>query len=481
MLQKIIKNPSLMYLISRYFTYLVHFVNSILIAKYLGPYYLGVWGFLYLVINYVSQLNLGISHSVNLILSTNKEKEQYVRKIVGNSVMMVGILSLFIITFFLLSFLLEVPIGQKYDAYKYIAPIVLIGVLMHFNALFSNIFRVYGKIYEIIISQSLYPFLLLLVLPFFRGEQLLWGSIIVHCIAILIAFFVFVFKTPINLFPIFDTQLMRYIQTRGWYLFIYNVSFYFILISSRTFISQYYSVEEFGYFTFSYQFASAVLLLLDSISFLIFPKMLNRFANQGLEQVRNLLSYIRGGYIFSCHFLVHCVILFFPLFIYLFPKYESSLNVFRLIALTVVVYTNAFGYQGLLMARGKEKQIAGIALGALFLNLVACYVLIDVLRIQFEHAILGTLLTYFIYVYILSKMGRRLLKIEDDFLSTFKDVFSYNVIIPFIASFLFSILKLSNLFFVLPLLLLLLLNIRIILDAKNIVIKIINNPNIVNI
>lgn len=481
LLQKIIKNHSLIYLLTRYFTYFIQFVNSILIAKYLGPFYLGIWGFIYLVINYINQLNLGISHSVNLILSTNKEKELYVKKIVGNSVFMISLLAILIITFFTLTFVLNISIGEKYNIYDYVIPIIIIGVLMQFNVLFSNIFRVFGKVYELILNQSLFPLLLLLVLPFYRGEQLLWVAIFVHCVSVLISFIFFVLKTPVGLFSLLDMKIMKYIQIKGWYLFIYNISFYFIMISSRTFVSLYYSVKEFGYFTFSYQLASAVLLLLNSISFLIFPKMLNRFANQSVSKVKSLLNYLRLGYIFSCHLLVHFVILLFPLFIFLFPKYESSLSVFRLIALTVVIYTNAFGYQGLLMARGQEKKVAKIAFMAFSLNLILCYVLIDIVNVKFDYVILGTLLTYFVYVYFLSKKARKLLGINYDFRSVFNDVFSYRIMLPFVLSLLFIFVKLSNVYFIAPLILFLSLNRKQFIKVKEIFFKLINNPNIINI
>ena len=481
MFKKIIKNPSLLYLLSRYVTYLIQFIGSIMIAKHLGPFYLGVWGFVYLVINYISQINFGISHSVNLILSVNKEKEEYVKKVIGNSITMIGILSILIIAFFVFIFLLDIPIGEKYNTEKYIVPIVIIGILTHFNTFFSNIFRIYGKIYELILSQSLFPFLLLLVIPFFKGEQLLWIAILMNCISILISFIVFVLKTPVSLSLVFDIKLMKSIQAKGWYLFIYNISFYLILISSRTFVSLHYSVTEFGYFTFSYQLAAAVLLLLNSLSFLIFPKMLNRFANQSLEQIKGLLNLIRGGYVFSCHFLIHAVILLFPLLIYMFPKYEASLNVFRLIALTVVIYTNSFGYQGLLMAKGKEMQIALIAFVALLLNFVLCYVLIYIIEVQFEYVILSTLLTYVVYVYILSKKARELLEPKVGFLTVFKDVFPYRIMLPFVISLLFVFLKLPNLYFIIPFLGFLLLNTKEVVKVKNIIHKLVNNPNIINI
>jgi O-antigen/teichoic acid export membrane protein len=82
-------NPAIFYVISRYATYIIQFVNSLFIAVYLGPYYLGIWGFINLVLGYLAQINFGIPHSVNIIVSVNKEKEEYAQKVIGNGLTMI--------------------------------------------------------------------------------------------------------------------------------------------------------------------------------------------------------------------------------------------------------------------------------------------------------------------------------------------------------------------------------------------------------
>ena len=70
-------------------------------------------------------------------------------------------------------------------------------------------------------------------------------------------------------------QKQKSILQKGLYLFLYNSCFYFILISIRTIISVNYTVEEFGYFTFSFTIANAVMLLLDSFNTILFPKTID--------------------------------------------------------------------------------------------------------------------------------------------------------------------------------------------------------------
>ena len=481
LLKKGIKNPAIIYLISRYGTYIIQFINSLFIAVYLGPYYLGIWGFINLVIGYIGQLNLGISHSVNVIISIQKQEEDYVRKIIGNGISMVLCLSIVFVMFFMLNKIGILQIGNNYNFSNYIFPIAIISVLTHINALFSNIFRVYGKIHAIAINQSLYPIIVLFVIPFFREERLLWAMLITNSIAFVISFVLFLVQTPVKIKPLFEWEVFKFIQVKGWHLFIYNTSFYLILLTTKSFISSNYTVSEFGYFTFSYSLANVVLLLLNSISFLIFPKMLNRFATSSNEQITKILTSLRSAYISLSHLLIHFVIMVFPLFLLFFPDYSESSSVFKVTALTIVLYTNSFGYQGVLMAKGKEKLIGHIAIGALILNIILSAILVHFVNVSFNFVILSTLITYLIYVTVIGKFGMSILKMSSNFLSTIKNVYPWRMMIPFIISLLFVFLETPEWFFMVPFVLYLFLNWKEIFGLKIMFLKVVNNPNFINI
>lgn len=481
LLKKTFSNPAILYMISRYGTYIIQFINSLFIAAYLGPYYLGIWGFINLVIGYIGQLNFGISHSVNVIVSVNKQKEEYTRKIIANGLVMVLVLCLLVVAFFGVNLLGGIHISEKYRFNEFIIPVVIISVLTHINGYFSNIYRIYGQILSIALYQSMYPVLLLLVIPFFKGESLLWAMLWVNCFAFAVPFLYFLSKKPVKIGIQFNASIVKYIQVKGWHLFVYNASFYLILLTTKSFISSNYAVEEFGYFTFSYSLANVVLLLLSSISFLVFPKLLNRFASSTNEEVQRILGSVRVAYISLSHLLIHAIILLFPLFIYFFPQYQPATDVFRFTALTVVLYTNSFGYQGLLMARNKEKRIGFIAFWALLLNILLCYILVYLAEVPFSMVILATLATYFVYVFSIAAMGRRSLMLGNGFFAVLKDVFPLRMMLPFVLSLLFIVFRTPNVFFIAPFVVYLLLNFKEFLIVKNIAVKIIKNPNFINV
>ncbi len=263
-LKNALENKVLLYVFSRYATYFIQFINSMFIAVYLGPYYLGIWGFITLIIQYLNQINLGISHSVNAIISINKNKEWYVQKVIGNSITMLFGLSILIILFFILNTIFNFNIGAKYNFSDYAFMVTIIGIFAYFNSLFSNIFRVYGRIFEIAVNQSAFPILMLITVFMFKQENLLRALVWANLIAFLLSLVLYIVMTPVKIKPLIIYRLIKTIQIKGWHLFIYNTSFYLIVISTKSFVSGYYSVEEFGYFTFSFALANVMLLLMQS-------------------------------------------------------------------------------------------------------------------------------------------------------------------------------------------------------------------------
>ncbi|MBK5203574.1 MAG: oligosaccharide flippase family protein [Prolixibacteraceae bacterium] len=480
-LKKIVSNKILQYIFSRYATYFIQFINSLFIAVYLGPFYLGVWGFITLIIQYFSQINLGIPHSVNAIVAINKKDEDYVVKTTGTSLVMMGALSIVIILLFIANSLFF-NIGEKYNFSVYAPVIALIAILNYFNSIISNIFRIYGKLFEIAFNQSVFPVLILLVVFFFKGENLLWALVLANCVSSFISFLLFIIRSPVKLRPSFNFKLTKIIQKKGWHLFIYNASFYLIIISTKSFISDYYSVSEFGYFTFAFSLANAIFLLLQSFSFIIFPKLLNRLASATNERISYLLNEVRDAYISTSHLLVHFAILCFPVFLMLFPQYSQSSKAFKLIALTVVLTTNSFGYSDLLIAKGKEKLLGHLSFFALCINICLSFFVCRILKVPYSYVIFSTMITYLVYVFLLGLWGRRRLKLSTRFLSILKDVFPFGMLLPYLLSMGMIIFSLNDIWFILPLLLFIVLNYRLKDKVKYLAEKIFDNPDkVINI
>lgn len=474
--KKLFANPALGYILSRYITYGIQFINSIFIAVYLGPVYLGVWGFILLVIQYLNQINFGISHSVNTIAAIHKHQEKYISKITGNALVILSVLSLLLGGVFFSNYIFDWNFGEKYSFSTYSLFIFFIAILTHYNSLLSNILRVYGRIWEMAFSQSLLPVATLIVIFFYRNEDLLLALVWAYAITTLLSFIVFIARIPIPIKINFNSRLWKTIQKKGLYLFLYNTSFYLILISTRSFVSYYFEIKEFGYFTFAFSLANVLILLFDSFSFLVWPKLLNRLAKLNSMDSYTLITDVRKLYITSTHGLLHIGICLFPYFLMVFPEYNQTHIAFCLIALTIVLFTNSFGYQGLIIAKGKEKLLGKLSLLILILNVLLCYVLINWLQVNYDYVILATLISYFIYIIFLNIIGRQILGLHLNRADFFKDVFPVNLFLPFVTSLVLVLLKLDFYYYIIPLCLFLVFNLKTIKEMKNSVKKIIVNP-----
>jgi hypothetical protein len=204
-------------------------------------------------------------------------------------------------------------------------------------------------------------------------------------------------------------------------------------------------------------------------------------AKADAEQNANLLSDVRATYITVSHLLVHLAIPLFPLFLLFFPQYEASGEAFYLIALTVVLYTNAFGYAGLMVARGREKPLGRLALRALMLNLAAGYLLTGILHVPLAQAILGTMGSYLLYVLALGFAGRRLLGMQATFSSVIGDVLPLRLMAPFFLSLALIFLKAPHGAMAAPFILFAVLNFKMIHKIKESIYRIIINPDFINI
>ncbi|HUH18898.1 lipopolysaccharide biosynthesis protein [Albibacterium sp.] len=481
MIKKLLASPSVIYLTSRYGTYFIQFINSLFIAVYLGPLYLGIWGFFNLVMQYFTQVNFGVPYSLNVMGSINKQDNQKLTLICNSGLLLTLITSIAAIGCLFIIVLYFPEIGSKYRLLEFILPLIIIVVTQYFNTIFSNIYRVFGKLKEISFSQSLLPLSILIVSLFFRGEKLLYAMIWINVIANVLILGVYLYNNPIKLNLQWNKPLIRALLEKGLYLFIYTSSFYFIIISIRTIISHYYTVEEFGFFTFFYTLANIFILLLNSITFLITPKMLNKFAHSEVEEAERFIQKLRKDYIVLAHLLMQLSLLFFPVFLQFFPTYNSTLFGFRLIVLSIVLYTNGFGYQGLLMAKHKEKNLAIVSVVAFLINLSVAFIIVEFLNLSYEYVIIATMVSYLFFVLANGISGIKLLKGTSTWKLLLKAVIPHYIMLPYLLALILTLLNVNNWLFILPLLLFIILNLENLLGSFKTAKKMINDPQYINI
>lgn len=480
LVKHIFKNKVIWYVSSRYLTYGIQFLNAMFIAIALGPVYIAVWGFINLVLQYIAQLNFGVPYSLNVLLSINKDDKERFQSLLSNSLFLFLILSVFILLVFGILYLSNTSMGMKYDFGKYELLVIFIAILSHFNSLFTNYFRVINKLWQIIILQSVTPIAMLTAYFFTTGESLLylilWFMLAGQIIALL--FFVFGCKLTFSRLKI---DIMKSLLNKGLFLFIYNACFYLIMLSTRTVVSSNYEVMDFGFFTFSFTLANTIMLLFDSFSFLIYPKTINRFNKGNREENIHILNLIRTNYITPIHLVMYLFLIIFPFVIKLFPQYGGIFKAFGLMAITIIFYSNCFGYSSFLIANGKERLLSMLAASTLIINIVIALFISLALKASYEYVILATMIAYMVYNIELSYFSFRYMGISYSLKHLIKENFPISLFIPYFITLILLLFEVPWYGFVAVLFIFVALNWKQLVSIKNTLIRIIYNPSIINI
>lgn len=471
----------MVYLTTRYATYGLQFINTLFIAHLLGPYYLGVWGAIMLILQYLNQLQFGVPNSMNTLLSVMKEKVWYKQKVIGTSFVMIIFLSIIMGVSITTLGMFGVLNNDRYNFDPFLFAIIIIASTGYLNGLMFRIYRVNNRYLEIGINQSAFIVLTSISLVIFREKELLFALLYSNLIAFVISLLIYIHRYPIKFEFVFDIRLFKKIQGKGIYLYLYNASFNLIFISTKTFVSSYYSILEFGNFTFAFSLANIILLLFNTLSAIIYPKLLRRIANDSNESIYDVLTKIKQVYITAVHFSTHLGILLLPLLLQFFPNYSASKESFNLIAIVISVQVMSFGYTGLLIAKGNEKKIALITLFSLTINLSICFVLASYLHLQFHNIVLATLFTFYLYNFLIFRAGRKLISLSTTWWKVMADLFNLKTAAPLFLSISISLMGFSHSFFVLPFLLFLTLNLKNFAAIINVVRSILSNPKFFNL
>lgn len=476
----VLNNKVLLYISSRYLTYGIQFVNSMFIAIALGPEYLAVWGFLNMILQYISQVNFGIPYSLNVLMSINKKDGHRIQALLSTSFWLYGLLSVLIVLVFYIMDLCGINIGQKYNFSDYTVLIISIAIMTHFNTLLTNYFRVENKLLEIVFFQSVLPIAMLVAILLSEGEELLRLMLWLMFFGQVLSMCIYLKKMPITL-TMPNKSDVNLLLKKGLYLFIYNTCFYFIMLTTRSVVSSVYKVEEFGFFTFSFTLANTIMLLFDSFSFLIYPKTINRLNQADKDDILRIMNIIRSLYITSVHFVMYIFIILFPVIIRFFPQYSSVFRAFVLMAMTVVLYTNCFAYSSFLTAKGKEVLLGRLAFVALVINISLSLFISMVLKLDYSFVILATMIAYIFYSIMLSRYSYILIGIHKNMFSLLMDNFPFRLFVPFLICLLVSIFGGINYFYYFILLLFVILNWKEIKYIKDSLYRVIKEPSIVNI
>ena len=477
--RKFLHNKVIFYVFSRYLISAVSFLTSLLLALKLSPFYLGIWGAIMLVRRYFQLVNFGIPDSASVLIVQNFDDKNRTEIIESTSVFLTFILgALAIITFVALS-AFQFPFIEKYELNEKWLFICVVVVFTYFNDLFFKIYRTKGKVAELTFYQSIAQILCFIAIFVARDARLVWILLLCYMVGYMMAFLVFIRGKSICFkLKRISFQVSKQIISKGFFLFLYNTSFYFIMLSTRSFISSCNSVNNFGLFTFSFTLSNGVIVLLDALSSLIMPKMIDKFLTGDENAHKSILGFVKDNYIFLSFFISFAIIAILPLALEFFPAYHDTFSTICYLTITSSVFSCCYGLTSYLMAKNHERVLALLALIVLAVNVVLTFFVTKYFPGSIEYPCIVVLFSYFLFLTACywtfkKKSGYRGVKMSEICLSP---VF----VIPAVAALVISFFKLYYLS-VIPALIFVLMGYKNVSVLYASFVKLLNKPNIIDI
>jgi O-antigen/teichoic acid export membrane protein len=430
-----LKSSVVQFIVTKYIGYGLQIIVALLTAKYLGLFYFGIYGFVNLALQYLSYSNMGVQYSLNVLLSTDKVISiKKAELLLSNAIVVTITIGVLILILMILGDFSGLLIHlDKYLFHNYFILLLLISLVQSVNNIFINIYRLFNKLNLINFSIILPGILALICLAFFKEKNLFYsllGSILISQIIILILFFI---KSPVQVIFKFDRPSVRTLINKGFYLLIYNLSFYLILLTARSLVSYNYKVEDFALFNFANSLTMAVMMLIGSIGFLIFPKMLNKFSNLDEGNTIHFMEKSRKIYLTSMFFIVYLSLAFLPLVFKILPNYRNSINTIVILLVSQLILENCFGYSALLIQRGKEKILT--VYGYISVGIVLCLGIVStwILNMSYEYVAVAVLLSVILYSHLVIRFGIRESKQDKNTLQLLGYIYNYKYYLPLAA------------------------------------------------
>lgn len=347
--------------ICRYVTYAFSALRSLLVAKYLGPQLLGVMGFLLLIVQYLNYTGFGLPFALNVELATTPITSH--SKSSSVALTLTGILSIGLI---LLGFVIRsahLPLFAKYSFSRYALVVGVIAGLTLVQQVYTNIYRIYGKLF-VIAGVEIFSALLLLSLTFlFRGQTLIAAMLGGLCASTSCAIVVFALRSPLAFSLSLDRTYVCKLLRLGIPLLIYNASMSLITMVAQTIVSIFYPLEAMGYYTFATSIANVALLGFSSIAWIAYPIILGKthldVPDEGAARITDRANVVLGTGVFL---MVFAVVLGLPILFVILPNYAPARGAITVLLLSQALLMSSFGYNCLAIARHKQMAVAHISI-----------------------------------------------------------------------------------------------------------------------
>lgn len=435
--RSIIGNQIIIITLCRYFVFVLIVLRGLFAAKYLSPYQFGIYGFILMMQWYLLSTGLGINFAINVELSAQNEISSVnLSKKINTALVMTGMIGLTIITFGLIIQIYSIHIFDKYVFYEYA---LILGCITFTNLIQNvliNIYRYYRKLFRIAMVELFNAILILFIVFNYTSTELINALLIGMFVSGIVSIIILLIRSPFKISLRLDFYEACRLLKVGIPLLIYNISFIMMTIIAQTIISIFYSIETMGYYTLANSIAGAILLGLNSITWIIYPDILYR-TREGMNNgdVMTILEKITEAYSMMVFITVYLSIMMLPLLYVFLPQYRPTHEVIVILLLSQAILSHCFGYNCLAIARKKQMLIATQSIFAVLIVGILSF-LVVLMKLNYVWIAVTVLFASYIFNILQTKAGIKILANHIDSLPSRINAISFaNILVILICLF----------------------------------------------
>ena len=368
------------YTIAQYSSNILGFVCVIAVSRFLGPYYMGVWNLLKIVMRYCnySTLGTGAATAYKIPFLKGKKDEEAIGEIRDSFfsfsilVSVITSLVLFVATLFL---------KQKYS------PEIITGIYV--LCLFTILQRIYNVYIVLARAHKNFTVLckviwidsivnIIFVFLLVRNHKLygLYAAIILTMV------FNLLYLTRVTKYEVrfrFDWNRIFDLIKYGFPILITSVLGVILLTADRIMIAKMIGVTYVGYYGIGIMARNYVNALSSNFGTIIMPHMMESYGNTAktdsmrkfvivsTELIACLLPPVLGGIYIALPLLISVIL----------PKFTPGILVVQILLLDMFFRSCNPQFKHFLVALGKQKELILITVFAIILNIILNYLLIS--------------------------------------------------------------------------------------------------------
>lgn len=386
------------YSIVKYVLFALEGLMFFIISKNLGPEMLGFYGFYTLFFSYLFIFSFGSIQSLNKDFSLGVVgKSNYIFHV------LLIILSGFTLVVLLSIFLSSQKLLSKYLFEDYWILLSLWFLFANIQNLIVNIYRAEHKIDKVILIEFTFSFVkAVLILGFTFILQLKLSTIF---IIILISYLINIIMN-IRIFMVhlnIDFALAKHILTLGAGLLIYEILSIALLSVDRLIISIYYPAISLGEYTFAYTLNNFIFLLMNSIFFIIFPKILYYFNIMKIGYKKLFLIYNSYFNIFFGLLVFIISTIISTIIFQYYSEYVNSSFIFKSLVMSNLIYFSTFWITSFFIAKNQHLKIINSLIITLLVSISLNHTLVF-FNIDFQW--FSYINTITMYIYLISLINQ---------------------------------------------------------------------------